>query len=89
MNENFILTVYLFAEGTYITFYLIMVVLTTDQLATSLLLLKYQVIMTRTRIKIASVLCWVLGVISGALTLYKLYAVPVRICSTCEYMHYP
>ena len=53
MNENLTLSMYLFAEGTYITFYLIMILLTTDRLAMSLLLLKYQVIMTRLRIKTA------------------------------------
>ena len=67
ITENFILPAYLFAEGTYVTFYLIMIVLTTDRLAMSLFLLRYQVIMTRTRIKIVLALCWVLGVISGGL----------------------
>ena len=67
MNENLTLSMYLFAEGTYITFYLIMILLTTDRLAMSLLLLKYQVIMTRLRIKTALVLTWVIGIISGGL----------------------
>ena len=67
LNENFSLSVYQFAEGTYVIFYLIMILLTTDRLAMSLLLLKYQVIMTRTRMKIALVLTWVIGIISGGL----------------------
>ena len=67
MDENFTVSAYLFGEGTYVIFYLIMILLTTDRLAMSLLLLKYQVIMTRKRMKIGLVLCWILGIVCGGL----------------------
>ena len=67
INDHVALLSYLFIEGIYLAFHLIMIVLTSDRLAMTLLSLKYQMTMTRRRMKLALAVCWITRHISGGL----------------------
>ena len=67
VNYNFALSFHLFGEGIYLIFYFIMIILTIDKVAVSLLSLKYGVIMTCKKTKIILTLCWLIGIICGGI----------------------
>ena len=87
MDEKVAVSLYYFCIGAYLIFYLIMIALTLDRLAMSLLSIKYHTVITRGRMKVALIACWPIGVLCGAvfvkLQSYKIAAMVYIIADGC------
>ena len=57
----------LLSQGSVITFYLVMITLTLDRLFMILLSIRYNIVVTRKKMRVVLMFCWLIGFIGGAM----------------------